>query len=198
MISNLSKVIARFLCKKRIIDETKIEIYQYGYEIILSTIIGFMLILIIGFISKCFFESLIFYFTFVFVRSFTGGYHANSHVKCKLTLILCCILVLYLSSIYLYDYIILVLFIFYLITVIAFSPIEHINAPLTHELKIRNCKISIIMVIMTFPLIVLEIDIFPKLAAVSSWTLFIIAILIIIPKIQERREMYEENNRDAS
>lgn len=48
MISFLSNFIALFLYKNNIIDKEKIEVCQYGFEIIVSTIIGFLLVLISG------------------------------------------------------------------------------------------------------------------------------------------------------
>ncbi len=200
MISFLTNFIALFLYKNNIIDKEKIEVCQYGFEIIVSTIIGFLLVLTSGIILGEIAEAILFYCLFVGVRFFTGGYHANTHFKCKLTLLTCCLFVL-ISSKYLLTSIILqvVLLIIYLITVFLFSPIEHINAPLTAEEKTRNRKMSIIMAITLTILSLSGYKCFPKIAIVSSLTLFVIAILIIIPKIQERRKMlYEKSNRKTS
>ncbi len=200
MISFLTNFIALFLYKNNIIDKEKIEVCQYGFEIIVSTIIGFLLVLTSGIILGEIAEAILFYCLFVGVRFFTGGYHANTHFKCKLTLLTCCLFVL-ISSKYLLTSIILqvVLLIIYLITVFLFSPIEHINAPLTAEEKARNRKMSIIMAITLTILSLSGYKCFPKIAIVSSLTLFVIAILIIIPKIQERRKMlYEKSNRKTS
>ena len=50
MISNLSRIMAHFLYKHKIIDEFKVDVCQYGYEIIISTLIGFSLVVAIGLI----------------------------------------------------------------------------------------------------------------------------------------------------
>ena len=128
------------------------------------------------------------------------GYHADTHFKCKMTLLICCLSVL-IASKYLIDSITLqcVLLLIYLITVFLFSPIEHINAPLTTDEKTRNRTISIIMAITLTILSLLGYNYFPQISFVLSLTLFVIAILIIIPKVQERRKMlYEKSNRKAS
>lgn len=141
-----------------------------------------------------------FYCLFVGVRFFTGGYHADTHFKCKLTLLTCCLSVLIASKYLLTSMILQVaLLIIYLITVFLFSPIEHINAPLTEDEKKRNRKLSIIMAIALTILSLSGNKYFPSISLVSSLTLFVIAILIIIPKIQERRKMlYEKSNRKTS
>lgn len=200
MISFLSNLIAHFLYNKKIIDEEEVPVCQYGFEIIVSTVIGFLLVLLSGIILGAIAEAALFYCMFVVIRWFTGGYHADTHFKCKATLLICCLSVL-IASKYLTNSIILQcsLLIFYLITVLLFSPIEHINAPLTREKKERNRTISIIMAIAVITASLLGYIVFPKVSFISSLTLFVIAILIIIPKIMERRKMlYEKSNRKAS
>lgn len=200
MISFLSNFIALFLYKNKIIDEERLPVCAYGFEIIVSTIIGFLLVIISGIILGKFIEAVLFYCLFVGVRLFTGGYHADTHFKCKMTLLLCCSFVL-IASKYLKSSIVLqcLMLLLYLITVFLFSPIEHINAPLTTDEKVRNRKISIIMAITLTIVSLLGYNYFPEISFVLSLTLFIIAILIIIPKIQERRKMlYEKSNRKSS
>lgn len=200
MISFLSNSIALFLYKKKVIDEEELPVCQYGFEIIVSTIIGFLLVLLSGIILDEIIEALLFYCLFIGVRLFTGGYHAATHFKCKTTLLICCLSVL-IASKYLPDSIILqiVLLSVYLIAVFLFSPIEHINAPLTDNEKARNRTISIIMAIALTIVCLVEYVYFPRLFLSASLTLFVIAILIIIPKIQERRKMLnEKSNRKAS
>lgn len=199
MISFLSNSIALFLYKKKVIDDEELTVCQYGFEIIISTIIGFLLVLLSGIILDETIEALLFYVLFIGVRLFTGGYHATTHFKCKITLLICCLSVL-IASKYLPNSIILqiILLSVYLTAVFLFSPIEHINAPLTNDEKARNRKISIIMAIALTIACLAEYVYFPKILLTASLTLFVIAILIIIPKIQERRKMQnEKSNRKA-
>lgn len=48
MLSLLSKRISLFLCGNHVIEKEEIEIYQYGFEIILSSLIGFILSIAVG------------------------------------------------------------------------------------------------------------------------------------------------------
>ena len=64
--------------------------------------------------------------------------------------------------------------------------------------KTRNRVVSIIMaILLTTSNLVIYIYI-PKLVIVSSLTLFVIAMLIIISKIKERRFFYEKSNKKNS
>ena len=52
MITFLSKCISHFLCKNNVITEEDFSIYQYGFEIIFSTILGFLITIGIGFLLR--------------------------------------------------------------------------------------------------------------------------------------------------
>ena len=195
MISFLSNFIAHYLFKNQIIEKEKVPVCQYGFEIIVSTFMGFLIVSVIGIVLNEFAEALLFYFLFVIVRMFTGGYHAETHFKCKLTLSVCCLSVLILSKYYIYfEKAYIFLLIPYLITVCLFAPVEHINAPLNDN-KTRNRVVSIIMAILLAISNLVIYSYMPKLVTVSSLTLFIIAMLIIISKIKERRCFYEKSKK---
>lgn len=84
IITFLSKTISHFLHKNNIIKEEELELYKYGFEIIISTILGFMITLLIGLIFQIILLSILYYVIFVVLRQLTGGYHADSYLKCNL------------------------------------------------------------------------------------------------------------------
>lgn len=198
MISLLSKYIALFLFNNNIIDESSVSVCEYGMEIIISTLIGFLLILTSGIVFGEIGAAMLFYGLFVAVRLFSGGYHANSHLKCKLTMLCCCLLVLVTAK-YLIDKFSLVhhlLFLaVYILTIFNFAPIENINIPLDDNLKKHKKRVSIIIAIILVTISGCAYWYTPKFAIVTSLTLFIIAILIIIPKFSRKENLlYEKDN----
>lgn len=88
MLSLLSKRISLFLCGNHVIEKEEIEIYQYGFEIILSSLIGFILSIAVGCCLEMFFYALLYYGIFVILRLFTGGFHANTYLSCNLVFLL--------------------------------------------------------------------------------------------------------------
>ncbi len=196
MISLISKRIALSLYKKEIIDDEKLPVCEYGFELMISILIGFLLVIISGILLDELLSSVIFYIMFVCVRTFTGGFHAKTHFYCKLTMVLCCLFVIIGSKLLNNPpYLILFNLLFFIVSVFLYAPVEHENAPMTNELKERNRKISIIMAIALSLLIIMVMFCFPKIAVTSSLTLFVIAVLIIIPNIKERRNRrYEKSN----
>lgn len=97
MIHRISQKITDFLIFRGIVEKTDADIYIYGYETLISGIIDFILTMAIGFLLKCPLNAFIFFVMFVSVRMYTGGYHAATYVRCKLTMILILLAVLGLS-----------------------------------------------------------------------------------------------------
>ena len=85
IITFLGKSISHFLCKKKVIAEQEVEVYQYGFEILISTTLGLLITVAIGIVLNMFFLSVLYYVIFVMVRQWTGGYHADSYLKCNIT-----------------------------------------------------------------------------------------------------------------
>ncbi|MBR3023206.1 MAG: accessory gene regulator B family protein [Oscillospiraceae bacterium] len=85
MIASLSKRILRFLTVNQVIgtQEDEQRYYQYGIEITISSGINIALILFLGVLSGAFFESMVFLVTFIPIRQVSGGYHANTYLKCN-------------------------------------------------------------------------------------------------------------------
>lgn len=197
MIHFLSSSIASGLFRNGIIDEEKVPVCQYGFELIISTAIGFFLVMLSGIIFEQALSALIFYSLFVIVRLFTGGYHTASHLRCKTVLVCCCISVLAMSELLnQYSGVLLntVLLIPYMTAVIMFAPVEHINIPMTEEKRIRNRRISVITAITLTSANLVCCIFIPGISVVISLTLLVIAVLIIISKIQERRKSdYEKD-----
>ncbi len=80
MLHSLSKRMAFFVCEKT--DLLPLDIYVYGFELILSSIIETVALLFIGFLIGKSVETILFLFSFSSIRFFSGGYHANSYLKC--------------------------------------------------------------------------------------------------------------------
>ncbi|MBO6243830.1 MAG: accessory gene regulator B family protein [Clostridia bacterium] len=194
MIASASKKISKILFQKNIINENEQEICQYGLEIILSTSVGILLIVLIGIIMHLLVESIVFYSVFVGVRFFTGGYHASSHFTCKLVLSLCCFTVLFISKEFyeLFNFgIQSLILLMSFITIYLFAPIEHSDAPVEAKTKIMNRRISILLSLTLSVIISIRYLIINKLSIVIDLTMLVISILLIIAKLKERSDENE-------
>lgn len=84
MINNLSNRITQKLIAKGTITEDERELYVYGFFVLLSTLMYFLLTLVLGLIAGCFLESVIFFAAFQFIRKYAGGYHASTETRCEI------------------------------------------------------------------------------------------------------------------
>ncbi len=103
MINKISSKIVEILIKHSLVENEDKELYLYGFFILLSQILYFIIVITIGILFKVIFESIIFYITFQFIRRYAGGYHAKTETRCEIlsTLsIICCIVLIKLSKMY--------------------------------------------------------------------------------------------------
>ncbi len=190
MLTNLCQIIVDFFIKEDIVSEEQRDVYQYGVELSISTLIGLFIVLAIGVLSGRFTESIIFYIVFCLTRAFCGGFHAHSHLLCKVTFICILILVLImdlvLDNIEIYYW--FVLYLYSLIIVCAFAPVENPNKKLTSYDK-KRCKItSIILMVVWLVAMILFYSFGSELYHIVALTLFFVANLMLFGKYSERRE----------
>ncbi len=139
MLHSLSRNIAVFLFDDN--DKFPLEVYIYGIEICLSSLIGIIAILIISFMIGRFFEGILYIITLFIIRSCTGGYHAQTYFKCNLIYIfsyLCTIKFYnFLSEQYLIfnNYFCLIIMIISIIIVWLYAPVENVNKKINEKSK---------------------------------------------------------------
>ncbi len=80
-----SKRIVKQLIQEKKINNEDVDLYEYCFELLISTIISLSAILILSLILGEFVSSVIFLGSFILVRLFCGGYHAKSHLSCFFT-----------------------------------------------------------------------------------------------------------------
>lgn len=115
MLHSLSKRIAFFVCEKT--DLLPLDIYVYGFELIISSIIETSALLLVGFLIGKIIETMLFLFSFSSIRFFSGGYHANSYLKCFAVTLVNYFLVLFLYN-NLIDFSVNIILVFSLVTFI--------------------------------------------------------------------------------
>lgn len=81
----LSKAAARLsvgLARRGIIHEEDIEVYAYGLELVLSSAISTLLVIVVSLLFLKPLAWLFFLLSFIPIRLTAGGYHAKSHLQC--------------------------------------------------------------------------------------------------------------------
>lgn len=157
MISRLSERIVKCLLKQSDIKDDEQDLYQYGFFILLSQILYLIIACIIGILLGAFFESIIFYIAFQFIRRYAGGYHASTETRCEVmsTLsILVCLVVIRLSKTYDFQFALLVVSIASAACIAVLCPLDTPEKPLSEKefkyfRKISWLILSVISLVVT-------------------------------------------------
>ena len=197
LIPYLSNMIAYFLYSHGVEDKDKIERARYGFELIISGMIGITLILISGLIFHIFTQSVVFLLVFVTTRLYTGGYHANSYFTCNAAFLFIYALTvsvsLFFASLDGFTFVLNLLIVIFTDLIIAYySPIENKNKTLSNELKRKNRIISIKISLAFSAADVLLFTFVKGIGVVITFTLFAVAFLMVIVKFNSERKNYYE------
>lgn len=149
MLKNIADDVAFLLVRKRIVDNEKREMYAYGMEVILLNVINLIIPFIISLIMGVLIHFIVFILIFIPLRISTGGYHAKESGICIIIstmLYIVSVPLSYLSSISYKNVVLLILFVFSILAIIIFAPVENMKNPLGHKSKKRNRLISLLLI----------------------------------------------------
>ncbi len=188
MVSKLSAKIADHLCATAVITEEDKDLYSYGFFVILSRVLFFFIAATFGLILHIAIESIVFFILFCSIRSYAGGVHASSELKCSVyttSAILLCILGIKLFIQYNLDYILAFILILSLICILALSPLDSLEKPLSKQDKNHYRKVTRIItgliVALTLIFYLLELKSISTSCVVS---LLLESILLIAGKLK--------------
>lgn len=88
MYRKLSLYITNKMIKNNIVENINAEIYAFGFELLISYFVWFLLILIVAFITNTILETILFCGGFMILRRFAGGYHTSTYLRCQILFLL--------------------------------------------------------------------------------------------------------------
>ena len=147
MITSLARYIAVFLFKNNIIDGEKLDIYIYGFEIIISSSINITMAIILGILLSQLVECFIFLISFILLRKYCGGYHASTYLKCNIIFAINIVIVMLALKIGITAdiYIHYILCLISIIVFWFFAPVENKYKPLNSDEKKKYRKLAIMI-----------------------------------------------------
>jgi len=155
MIKLISSKVACYLCSDEK-DKRNYDLYDYAVNIVLSAILNIVTVIILGLCFNLIAESMLFYFSFIAIRKFAGGYHAKTPTRCyvfSVTVTLLVLVLIRMAIVYnspLVKYGVLFLAFICLIVICILSPLDTENNPLNNKEKNVYKKIAIIISILLF------------------------------------------------
>lgn len=200
MITSLAQIITGCLIKNKIIDNTKLDIYIYGFEIMISNIICFGIGLLIGTVFSEFAECIVFLSVFVMLRRYCGGYHAETYLKCDTIFTINILLVMtILKVISFYPiYIHFIIDCISIVSVFMLAPVENKYKPLTEDAKKKHKLWATIisLIIITISSVLCFINI--KFAAVIDMALITVALSMIIEFLRKGVYVHNEKRKKSN
>lgn len=186
IITFLGKSMTQFLKVKHIITEENAEIYEYGFEMIISTILGFLITLFIGILLQSVWLSLLYYVIFVLMRQLINGYRTNTDWKCNIVFFAVTFFtvgmekIIYINQMYTFPLHVLLL-IASTMVIWNDTSIENVNKPLPASQKKWHHRVArILLCLLVIVSCVLYHFGILQISILIALTLFIIAMLIII------------------
>lgn len=184
MIVYLSSIIVDLLIHNEIIKKEQASVYQYGFEIFISSIITGIITIACGLILSCLPVALLYFGIFVILRMICGGYHARTYWQCNLIFAIVTIITLLT-----FRFVTLEQFsklhicsIGFSILVTAFyAPVENENKPLSPEQKKFYRILGTILILMLATLsCVLKIKLGSNYSILIDVTMSIVALFMFV------------------
>lgn len=196
MINNIALKLAQKLADDGSIQHDEIELYSYGYFVLISQLLFSVIVVINGLIFSCLLKSIIFYVAFRAIRKYAGGFHASSELKCELTstiAIIICICSIKLCELFDIKYILIISAAISFCIIFALCPLDTPEKPLSAEeyKSFRKLSIIILTVIMAIILCFFLLDINIVYAPMCISLIFE-AVLISLGKINGRSDCSNE------
>ena len=131
LLARLAGKIGNNLVHSGVIKEEDAEIYIYGINQILTSVLNVSSALIIGLIFGVFPEIAVFMAAYIPLRSFAGVYHAKTPLSCYVFSVIMLIVVsIGLKYLHLADWVYYAVFVAATLVVLVLSPVEDRNKPL--------------------------------------------------------------------
>lgn len=191
----ISHKIGDNLVRSNVIKEEDAEIYIYGINQIFVSVLNVSSALIMGLIMGMLLESVIFMAAYIPLRSFAGGYHAKTPVRCYFTsLILIFVVLLFCKyvpfNLLLYGGMLLVSSV-----AIAFlCPVQDNNKPLNSTERQRYRKNSVIILFVEMCVWIIMVFVIHKHGQIIPISIFTEAMMVVIGKVKNNMIQKSNNN----
>lgn len=158
-MERISQSIVDFISRNMIVDdEEMLDVYKYGIEITLSSVLNFVLIIISSLILRDITAGAVFMVLFIFLRSYTGGYHAETYLRCNIAFVCTFFITYFLAKFFEYmdsDISILAITAISYIPIWIFSPVKNRHKVLSEKKRKRSRIISTVIYFLSLVMIVL-------------------------------------------
>lgn len=191
LLTRLAGKIGNDLVHSSVIKEEDAGIYIYGINQILVSVLNVSSALIIGLIFGVFFEIAVFMAAYIPLRSFAGGYHAKTPLRCYIFSVIMLIVVsIGMKYFYMTEWVYYVVLAAAAAVVLILSPVEDRNKPLDEtEHKVYKRRTILIMAAELVIALLLKLAILDALFVAIAYSFIALGLMLITGKIKNRFDL---------
>ena len=184
MIMEAASCIVDSLVRNKKIEIEQAPIYQYGYEILISSCITCVIAIGLGFAMQCLSVAILYFIMFALLRSICGGYHAKTYLKCNLIYAFTTFIVLFAFKYVPDDKATVCHYCFLAFSIIItyfYAPVENENKPLTEaQKKFFRIFGTAVVVLLALTSCVLKMITMGSYSILIDTTLLVVAISMFV------------------
>ena len=191
LLARLAVKIVNNLVHSGVIKEEDAEIYIYGINQILTSVLNVSSALIIGLIFGVFPEIAVFMAAYIPLRSFAGGYHSKTPLSCYVFSVIMLIVVsIGLKYLHLADWVYYAVFVAATLVVLVLSPVEDRNKPLAEiEQKVYKRRTILIAAVELTLAMLLKLLMLDDLFIATAYSFVVLSLMLIAGKAKNRFEL---------
>lgn len=192
MINHISKMITNFFLQQKSISEDEKEIYQYGVEITISSILNILLVLLLSMLFRSVLSGIVFFSVFYLCKKIyrrISCWNIFQMQRCFMYYIHCCFYNKQRCSYQQFCFLLIILI--GLIIVIRYSPVNNTHKSLSgiEKKRYHYLAVTVYIIFSIIGFIIIEFNIF--YGKIILLTLLSIALMIIIEIILQGRGIHE-------
>lgn len=199
MINRFADRLTNFIRNNTKIEPDMVDVYKYGVEITLSSILNIFWVIFFSFILSDIISGIIFLLGFILLKSFSGGYHARTYFMCNAVFGLTFLLTFFANeALYLLCddsfrmTVLEALVTLSIIPIIAFSPVKNKFKKLDKG-QAQRCRV----VAITTYIVLAILSLFTYFCGIKQGsfmivTLSAIAVMILLEEFLQRRGYHDD------
>nr|WP_315101442.1 accessory gene regulator B family protein [uncultured Catonella sp.] len=181
----LSEKIIANMIKSGVSIEADREVYIYGLTQLFRTLLNVFSTVIIGVCMGKLIESIVFVICLMLIRSYSGGYHSDSTVRCYLISVIAVIMVLGSIELSIWnEYLSTLAMAVSIGILLLYAPIGHRNKPLEKiEILVYKRKLKWILLALTVTFMIFVLVNWITLSYAVSSAILLSAVMLLVDKM---------------
>lgn len=190
---NLSEKIIESMVATGVVPSEDKDLYQFGLNQGLIMIVNVLSAILIGLILGMLWHSIVFMLSYIPIRSYAGGYHASTQLKCYwLSNALILAVLIGIKLIPWNGYILSAILLFAAITILWLAPVEDLNKPLRQiEIVIYKRRARILFVLLLCFALLLWFAGNEQISVSIVMALQVVSVMLILGVLKNRRNRAE-------